>query len=127
MVYRLAADAVLLLHLLFILFAVLGALLALRWRAVLWLQVPAFLWAGYVMASGRICPLTPLENALRHKAGEVGYQGGFVEHYITALIYPDGLTRALQLGLALGVVLINFALYAWLWAQMGQQRRAHGS
>ena len=125
MAYRFAADAVLLLHGAFILFAVLGALLALRWRWMLWLQVPAFLWATFVMASGRICPLTPLENALRQKAGEGGYAGGFIEHYLLAAIYPDGLTRGVQIGLGLAVLLVNLCIYVCLLRS--RRRRAASS
>jgi hypothetical protein len=114
MLYRLAADAVLLIHLAFILFAVLGALLALRWPRVLCLQLPAFLWAAFVMATGRICPLTPLENQLRQQAGEAGYASGFIEHYLLAAIYPEGLTRSVQIGLGVAVLVINGAAYLWL-------------
>ncbi len=115
MVYRLAADGVLILHLAFILFALLGALLALRWLWVLALQLPALAWAVHVMASGSICPLTPLENRLRALAGERGFEGGFVEHYLLATIYPEGLTRGVQIGLGVGVLLVNVAVYAWIW------------
>ncbi len=120
MSYQLAADAVLLVHGAFILFAVFGALLALRWRPVLWLQAPAFAWATFVMATARICPLTPLENALRQQAGEAGYGGGFIEHYLLAVIYPDGLTRSVQIALGGFVLLIQLAVYLWLW-----RRRRH--
>ena len=111
---RLLADAVLLLHGLFILFAVFGGLLAWRWPRLAWLHLPAAAWAGWVVSAGWICPLTPLENALRRSAGEAGYGGGFIEHYLTALIYPEGLTRPVQIALGLGVLLFNVVLYAWL-------------
>ncbi|MDM0022054.1 DUF2784 domain-containing protein [Variovorax saccharolyticus] len=111
---RLLADAVLLLHGLFILFAVFGGLLVWRWPRLAWLHLPAAAWAGWVVSAGWICPLTPLENALRRSAGEAGYSGGFVEHYLLALIYPEGLTRPLQIALGLGVLLFNAALYARL-------------
>jgi Protein of Unknown function (DUF2784) len=115
MVYRLAADAVLLMHLAFIVFALLGALLALRWLWVLGLQLPALAWAVHVMASGSECPLTPLENRLRMLAGDQGYTGGFIEHYLLAVIYPDELTRSVQVALGLGVLVVNVCIYAWLW------------
>jgi Protein of Unknown function (DUF2784) len=118
MAYRLAADGVLLLHLGFILFAVLGAWLALRWRWLLWLQIPAAGWAVWVMASGRICPLTPLEIHLRHQAGEQGYRGGFIEHYVFGLIYPEGLTRELQMGLGAAALLANLVAYGLLWRRL---------
>ncbi len=111
MSYRLAADAVLVLHLAFILFAVFGAWLALRWRWVLWVQLPACAWAAWIMASGRICPLTPLENRLRVLAGQQGYEGGFIEHYLMAVIYPEGLTREVQVVLGALVLLSN--VLAW--------------
>ena len=115
MIASLAADAVLLLHGLFIAFAVLGAALLWRWPSVVWLHLPAAAWGAYVEFSGQLCPLTPLENRLRHAAGEQGYRGGFVEHYLLPLIYPEGLTRETQWLLGAVVLLVNGALYAaWL-------------
>ena len=114
MAYRLAADAVLLLHLAFIVFALLGAALIARWRWVVWLHLPAAAWGAFVELSGSICPLTDLENAWRLRAGLSGYEGSFIEHHLLALIYPDGLTREIQFVLALVVLLVNLALYGWL-------------
>ena len=114
MLYRFAADAVLVFHLTFIVFALLGGLLALRRRWVPWLHVPAALWGFFVEATGRICPLTPLENTLRQQAGQSGFSGGFVEHYLIPLIYPAGLTRDIQWLLAGVVVAVNVAVYGWL-------------
>ena len=114
---RLLADAVLLLHGLFILFAVLGGVLVWRWPRLAWLHLPAAAWAGWVVSAGWICPLTPLENALRRSAGEAGYSGGFIEHYLLALIYPEGLTRPVQVVLGVGVLLFNAVLYALLIAR----------
>lgn len=108
------ADAVLALHLAFILFVCLGALLALKWRWVPWLQLPAAAWGVYVEASGTICPLTYLENALRIRAGKAAYQGDCIGHYLTATIYPDGLTRNIQLVLGAVVLIVNLAVYLWL-------------
>ncbi len=113
--YRLAADAILLLHLLFILFALFGALLAVHWRWIAWLHLPAAAWAFLVELNGWFCPLTPWENALRLRAGESGYATGFIEHYLLPLIYPAGLTRDIQLLLAGVVVAVNLWLYGWLW------------
>ena len=113
----LLADAVLVLHLGFILFVMLGGLLVLRWPLLAWGHVPAVLWGIYVELSGRICPLTPLENSLREAAGQAGYSGGFIDHYLTALIYPDGLSRNIQMGLAAVVVLINGGVYWRLLAR----------
>ncbi|MFC5768284.1 DUF2784 domain-containing protein [Thauera sinica] len=109
---RLAADAVLLLHLAFILFVLLGGLLALRWRRAPLVHLPAAAWGIYIELSGGICPLTPLENRLRAAAGQAGYEGGFVEHYLLALIYPAGLTHEIQFVLAAVVVGVNLAVYA---------------
>lgn len=109
---RVLADAVLLLHGLFILFAVLGGLLVWRWPRLAWLHLPAAAWAAWVAAAGWICPLTPLENVLRRSAGEAGYSGGFIAHYLLGLIYPEGLTRSVQVALGIGVVLLNGILYA---------------
>ena len=114
MFFRLAADAVLTLHLAFIVFVVCGGLLALRWRWVPWLHVPAALWGFFVEITGRICPLTPFENALRVQAGQGDYSGGFVEHYLLPVIYPAGLTRGTQLVLAGVVVAANLVVYGWL-------------
>lgn len=114
MIYRIAADAVVLVHFAFIVFVALGALLAVRWRWVPWLHIPALLWGVLVETTGRLCPLTDLENALRNRAGQSGYRGGFIEHYLLAIIYPEGLTREIQLALALGVIAINLTIYGWL-------------
>jgi hypothetical protein len=114
MLYRIAADATLILHLAFILFVVLGAVLAARWRWMPLLHLPAAAWGAYVELAGAFCPLTALENRLLVLAGQSGYRGGFVEHYLLPVIYPAGLTRDIQQLLAATVVLLNVALYAWL-------------
>lgn len=108
-----AADAVLLLHLAFIVFAALGALLVL-WRARwAWLHLPALAWAVWIVATHGICPLTPLENALRRAAGESGYAGGFIDHYLMPLIYPPGLTPQHQNWLAITLAAVNLLLYGF--------------
>lgn len=112
--FRLAADAVLLLHLAYIVFAVLGGLLAVRWRWLPLLHLPAVAWAFYVEFTGSLCPLTSMENSFRLSAGQSGYAGGFVEHYLLPLVYPAGLTREVQLILAATVLGVNLAVYAWL-------------
>jgi hypothetical protein len=116
MAASLAADAVLVAHLLFILFAALGALLV-AWRgAVAWLHLPALAWAVWIVATHGICPLTPLENSLRRAAGEAGYPGGFIDHYLMPLIYPPGLTPSQQTWIALALAASNVVLYGWaLW------------
>jgi hypothetical protein len=113
MPYRLLADLVLILHAGFVAFVVLGALLALRWPRVAWIHVPVVLWGAGIEFVGGICPLTPLENHWRRLAGELGYPGGFIEHYIVSALYPDGLTRNVQIVLGALVVVVNVAIYAW--------------
>lgn len=123
MILRLAADLVLLGHLAFILFALLGAAIATRWRWVLVVHLPAAAWGFFVELTGRICPLTDLENYLRIKAGQSGYTESFIEHYLLAIIYPAGLTREVQIALAGVVLIINVAIYGWLF----YRRRGSGT
>ena len=120
MLYRALADVVLTAHLGFVLFVALGGLLALRWPRVAWAHVPVALYGAAIEFVGFVCPLTPLENALRRRGGEAGYAGGFIDHYVTAALYPDGLTRPAQLALGAGVLLLNAAVYAVWW----RRRRA---
>jgi hypothetical protein len=112
MPYRLLADLTVLLHFAFLVFVVAGALLARRHRAWLVAHLLAVAWGVYVEASGRLCPLTAVENRLRQRAGEAGYSGGFIEHYLLPIIYPEGLTRNGQIALAVLVVALNVVLYA---------------
>lgn len=112
---RLLADLVLSLHFLFVLFVVLGGLLALRWRWVVWVHLPAAVWGTLIELGGWICPLTPLEKSLRERAGEGGYEGGFIEHYLLPILYPGGLTREIQLGLGAAVVGVNLLIYAYVF------------
>lgn len=114
MLYRLLADAVLLFHLAFILFVVLGALLVWRFPRLIWLHLPAVVWAALIEIIGFVCPLTPLENHLRRLSGETGYQGGFIEHYLLPIIYPHELTHGVQIGLGIAVIAINVVAYALL-------------
>jgi hypothetical protein len=127
--HGLLADAVLALHLGFVLFAVAGALCVLRWPRLAWLHAPAALWAAWIELAGWICPLTPLENALRERAGQAGYSGGFVEHYLLAWLYPDGLTPQVQIALGAAVLVLNALLYAWIIrrARARGSRAAHGA
>jgi hypothetical protein len=109
--YRVLANAVVLLHALFIVFIVFGGFLAWRWRWVAVLHVPAAIWGVLIEYRGWICPLTPLENALRVKAGQAGYSGGFVEHYLLPAMYPSGLTPRIQAGLGTLVLVVNVVAY----------------
>ena len=113
--YRLLADVILLLHVAFVVFAVLGALLAMRWRRLVWIHVAAVLWAASVEFFGWICPLTPLENRLRDRAGEDSYSADFIARYLVPALYPQGLTREVQIALGIFVMLINLILYAWIF------------
>ena len=115
MIYRLSADLVLVVHLAFILFVALGGLLVPRRPRLIWLHLPAVVWGALSEFLGVICPLTPLETALRELGGGIGYEGDFIAHYITAVIYPSGLTRGSQIALGFGALLLNVAIYGyWL-------------
>lgn len=128
MVFRLLADAVVLLHLGFVLFVVLGGLLVLRWPRLAWAHVPAALWGGAIELGGWICPLTPLENELRERAGAATYEGGFVEHYLLPLLYPAALDRDLQTALGIGVLVLNAAVYTWIgWRRRADRRPERSS
>jgi len=117
MIYALLADAVLALHAAFVLFVVLGGAAAWLRPCIAWLHGPAVAWAVWITISGGTCPLTPLENAFRHAAGQAGYAGGFIEHYLTMLIYPTGLTRPVQIALGVAAALLNLVIYLALWAR----------
>ena len=111
MIYRALADLVLVVHLAFVVFVVLGGLLVVRWPWVAFLHIPAAIWGVLIEYSGWICPLTPLENSLRRSGGVAGYSGGFIEHYIQPLLYPAGLTRGTQIVLGSLAVLVNLTAY----------------
>jgi len=114
MVYRLLADLTLAVHFAFILFVVFGGLLVARWPRLAWLHVPAAVYGALIEFVGWTCPLTPLENHFRRLGGEAGYRGGFIEHYLLPLIYPERMTRAVGVVLGLGVVVLNLAIYGWI-------------
>jgi hypothetical protein len=111
MTYRLLADLLVVFHLGFVLFVCLGGLLVLRWRRVAWIHLPAAVWGAIVEFTQTICPLTPLENHLRRLGGRAGYSGGFIEHHITHVLYPAGLSRPIQIALGVFVVVLNLAVY----------------
>jgi hypothetical protein len=117
MIYRLLADALVLLHFLFILFVLLGGLLVLRWRKLMWVHLPCFVWGVLIEWVGWICPLTPWEQWLRSRAGEAAYEGGFINHYIMPLVYPPGLTREIQWLLGGGVLLLNVVIYVIIFTR----------
>ncbi len=105
------ADAVLVIHGLFIVWAALGALAVWRWPRLAFAHLPALAWAVWIEASGGICPLTPLENSLRRAAGQAGYSGGFIDHYLGSIIYPAGLTRQAQWLIAGALLIVNVIVY----------------
>jgi Protein of Unknown function (DUF2784) len=113
--FRILADLVVGLHLLFVLFVIAGGFLVLRWRRLILLHLPAAVWGALIEFKGWICPLTPLENWLRRRGGQEGYGGGFVEHYLLPILYPTGLTRQVQIALGLLVLAINLGVYWTVW------------
>jgi Protein of Unknown function (DUF2784) len=115
MMHPLLADLVLIVHLAFVVFVLCGGLLVLKWRWIAWLHLPAATWAAVVEFTGWICPLTPLENWLRVQGGEVGDAHDFTARYLLPILYPGNLTRNLQLLLGTAVVVLNAAVYWWLW------------
>ena len=115
MIYLILADLLVIVHLLFIIFALLGGLL-LIWRGSLFfVHLPAAIWAALISFKGWICPLTPLENYLRGIAGTAGYEQGFVEYYLIPIIYPSNLTANIQIMLGALVLLINLCIYCLVY------------
>ena len=121
MPYGVLADIVLVLHLVFVLFVVFGGLLVFRWPGLAWLHVPAAAWGTLIEFSGGICPLTPLENRFRRLGGETGYSGEFIDHYVRALLYPNGLSRGTQLLLGAAVLVLNVTIYWVLIRRLARQ------
>ena len=113
MLFRLAADAVVLAHLAFVLFVILGGFLVIRWKKLAWVHLPVAIYGAAIEFVGWICPLTPLENHFRLLAGDAGYEGGFVEHYVIKILYPEGLTPSISIALGVGVITINAIAY-WI-------------
>ena len=123
MLFKLLADTVAFIPLLFVAVAVAGGLLALRWRRLPWLHLPALAWGATVEFTGWICPLTPLENRLRAAGGAAGYSGGFVDHYLLPLLYPASLERGTQVVLGLALLAINAVAYSLVWRRRARSRR----
>lgn len=121
------ADVVLVVHGLFIVWVVLGAFAVWRWPVLAAVHLPALAWGVWIEVSGGICPLTPLENSLRRAAGQTGYSGGFIEHYVGGAIYPDGLTRETQWVIAGVMLAINAVLYGLMIARVVRARRLRSS
>lgn len=124
MAWSILADAVLLLHGLFIAWVALGALAVWRRPRLAWLHLPALAWGVWVEARAARCPLTPLEMGLRYRAGEQGYDGSFLDHHLGALIYPQGLTPSAQWRIALLLLGFNLLVYGWMgWRRLRAARR----
>jgi hypothetical protein len=119
--YQLLADGVVVLHLLFILFVLMGGIIAFARPKIIWVHIPCVLWAIIIELTGIICPLTPLENELRSRAGQGMYSGDFVIHYIEPMIYLEGLTRQLQIILGVMVALVNMIMYSWIYFRKKQK------
>lgn len=112
--FSIAAELIVILHLGFIIFVVIGALLVLKWRWVIFVHIPAAVWGALIEFHGWGCPLTPLEKSLRAAAGQAGYPEGFIDHYLLPIIYPGSLTRELQITFGLIVIAVNLAIYGWV-------------
>lgn len=122
MLARLAADLLVLIHLSFIIFVVLGGLLALRWPRVAWVHLPAAAWGAWIEFTKGICPLTPLEKSLREQAGQTAYDGGFIEEYVIPIIYPPGYSPEVATVLGILVLTINLLIYALVvWRRLGSR------
>ena len=121
---RIAANLVVLVHFAFVLFVVAGGALVIRHLALSFLHLPALAWGAYAELTATVCPLTPIENALRARAGVAGYRGGFVEHYLMPLLYPPGLDASHQRWLGVAVIVLNVFVYAWALRRHGRWGRA---
>ena len=122
MLTSLTAELIVILHLGFILFVLFGGFLILKWHRIVWLHLPAVIWGALIELAGWYCPLTPLEQSLRQAAGEGGYSGGFIEHYIVPLIYPVGLTRDMQILFGCIVIVVNVVAYALVIKQWRREK-----
>ena len=123
MAWSLLADALVTLHFAFVAFAFLGGFLAWRWPRIALLHLPALAWGFWIELSGQVCPLTPLENHWRALGGEAGYSGGFLAHYLAALLYPVGLTAHIQTLLATMLIAVNLIAYAGLARRIRRRGR----
>ena len=125
MIYRWLADAVVVVHVCFVIFVVVGGFLLRRWPKLIYVHLPAAIWGVLIEFAGWICPLTPLENSLRARGGQAGYEGGFIEHYILPVLYPGGLSRNIQLVLGLFALVMNAVAYTLYFRS--RRRKSAGS
>lgn len=115
MIYGLAAELLVAVHLGFVIFVVLGGVAVWRWPRVAWVHVPAVVWGVGIELTGAVCPLTPAEQWLRVQAGVSGYEGDFIAHYLVPVLYPAGLSREMQLVLGGLACAVNLVAYGWIW------------
>jgi hypothetical protein len=116
--YSILADIVVGVHFLFVLFVILGGLVAVKWRRIMSLHIAAAVWGALIEFAGWVCPLTPLENWFRDKAGQESYRSDFVARYLLPVLYPEGLTRSVQIALGVIVVALNLVIYTWFWRSL---------
>jgi len=121
--YWILANLTVVLHTIFVCFVVVGGLLIFRWRWILLFHLPAAVWGALIEYLGWVCPLTPIEQQLRQLAGQAGYAGGFIEHYLLPVLYPTYLTQDVQIFLAAGVIVINLLVYSWLIKRILSEKR----
>lgn len=122
MVYSFFSDMVVLLHFIYVIFAVAGGMLLIWWPKVIWIHVPSAIWAALISFAGWICPLTYLENWLRIKSGGIGYSTGFIIQYIEPVLYPAGLTYFHQVILGLIVVVLNLIIYTTMFKRRPKRK-----
>ena len=123
MLFALGADFLVLVHLCFIIFVILGGFMLLKWRWLIFMHLPALIWAVLLEFQGWLCPLTPVEQTLRQMAGQQGYEGGFIQHYILPIIYPPALQQDIQFILGVLLILINVIIYLWVFLK--PDRKSH--
>lgn len=124
MIYQILVDLLVVLHGLFILYVLLGALLNYKYPRLMRLHIPVVIWGVLVEYFHWICPLTPLEKHFRTLAGNGSYEGDFIEHYLVPIIYPENLTDEFQFVFGSLVVIINGVLYGLLivrWKRNGNR------
>ncbi len=119
MLHQRLADLVVLAHAGFVAFVLVGGFAVLRWPRMAWVHLPAVAWGVLIEFAGWICPLTPLENELRQAGGGPAYGGGFIDHYVAGALYPEGLTRGLQVALGSFAVVVNVLVY---WRVLARRR-----
>ena len=116
--YELAANLTLIIHFAFILFVIFGALLFFITTKIIFIHIPAFIWGSYIELTNSICPLTYLENWFLLKANLTTYSQGFIQNYLIPIVYPENLTKDLQIYLGILLVLINIFFYTFIFIKL---------